>query len=322
MGIITGYHLSLAGAAITYLVRPKRREALSRPQVLYSFDDNSLKTYSGYELLTDPSELSGTTFDFVVITLDGNALQADAGKRLVDEMGRAFRGTKTAVILGSVGVDLRTSFLARSGLAETQVTNAVLNLVCYEAQAMTMPVHAGAKQDLLAQADYAYVHPTTAGFTVDLSAPEVAHGFAELYDRSGVPGCSIVPAEQFRLNPAYFAILAAWELLDWPAASSIDPSSKLWQLGTAAMREMQRLSIFGEAGRAASDSASAEGILAFFRQMEAGALPFDFAEFNRYHHGGKVNAQDHAILREALSLGEAEGVDMPALRSLIALLPK
>jgi ketopantoate reductase len=47
MGVSTGYHLSLAGAAVTFLVRPHRQEQLSRPQVLYSYDDHSLKTFSG-----------------------------------------------------------------------------------------------------------------------------------------------------------------------------------------------------------------------------------------------------------------------------------
>jgi ketopantoate reductase len=87
MGVSTGYHLSLAGAAVTFLVRPHRQEQLSRPQVLYSYDDHSLKTFSGYELLTDPAELAGTSFDFLVITLDGAALRAEAGQRLVDEIG-------------------------------------------------------------------------------------------------------------------------------------------------------------------------------------------------------------------------------------------
>ncbi|MEU1213389.1 hypothetical protein ACFYSH_28295 [Streptomyces sp. NPDC005791] len=74
------------------------------------------------------------------------------------------------------------------------------------------------------------------------------------------------------------------------------------------------------AGRAASEQTTAEGVLEFFRQMEKDALPLDLAAFNAYHHGGKVNGQDHEILREALGRGEAEGVQMPALRTLTARL--
>lgn len=49
MGVFTGVHLGLAGAAVTFLVRPHREEQLSRPQVRYSHDDHSLKTFSGYD---------------------------------------------------------------------------------------------------------------------------------------------------------------------------------------------------------------------------------------------------------------------------------
>ena len=33
-GLVAGYHLQLAGAEITFLVRPKRLLALSQPQIL------------------------------------------------------------------------------------------------------------------------------------------------------------------------------------------------------------------------------------------------------------------------------------------------
>jgi ketopantoate reductase len=35
MGIITGYHLALSGAKVTFLIRPDRKEALDQPQILY-----------------------------------------------------------------------------------------------------------------------------------------------------------------------------------------------------------------------------------------------------------------------------------------------
>jgi ketopantoate reductase len=47
MGIITGYHLTLSGAEVTFLIRPHRKEALDRPQILYCYDDNQLKEYTG-----------------------------------------------------------------------------------------------------------------------------------------------------------------------------------------------------------------------------------------------------------------------------------
>jgi hypothetical protein len=43
MGLIVGYHLQLGGTAITYLGRPERVSALSRPQVLYGLHDYYLE---------------------------------------------------------------------------------------------------------------------------------------------------------------------------------------------------------------------------------------------------------------------------------------
>jgi hypothetical protein len=320
MGIITGYHLSLAGAAVTFLARPHHRERLAKPQILYSYDDNSLKTFTDYELFVDPTELDGTSFDFVLITLDGAALRAEAGQRLVEQIGRAFRGTKTAIIIGSVGIDLRSWFLKVSGLAETQVNKGVLGNLIYEVGPATIPLHPGVKPELLVKADYGYRHFTPAGFHVDLSAPQVAHAFAALYNRCGVSECTVVPVEEFKLWITYFAGLAAWELLDWCVTADIDPADETWQLGTEAMREFQRLPIYGETGLAASEQTNAEANLEFFRQQEEGTLPLDLAAFYRYHHGGKVNGQDHQLLREALNLGEAKGAQISALRTLVARL--
>lgn len=321
MGISVGYLLSLAGAGVTYLVRPHRQQQLARPQVLYSYDDHSLKTYTGYDVLTDPAQLGGTSFDFVLITLDGAALRAEAGQQVVEALGRAFRGTSTAVILGSVGIELRTWFLEQSGLADMQVANSGLTTFVYEVPAVIMPLHPGVKPDLLAQADYAYRHTSPVGLTVDLSAPQAGHDFAALYNRSGVSQCSIISPDEYNILVAIFPIVVAWELLQWPATAEIDPADETWQLGVRAMQEFQRLSIFGPAGLAASKQTDAEGVLGFFRQLEQAALPLNMTAFFGYHHGGKVNSQDHAILRDALRRGEEEGAEMPALRALIALLP-
>lgn len=54
MGMIMGYMLDRVGAAITYLVRPHRLEALGRPQMLYSYDDNRLAAYTSYDCISDP----------------------------------------------------------------------------------------------------------------------------------------------------------------------------------------------------------------------------------------------------------------------------
>jgi hypothetical protein len=54
MGLGAGYHLQLAGAAIAFLVRPARVLQMSRSQVLYSYDDATLKTFADYRLGDPP----------------------------------------------------------------------------------------------------------------------------------------------------------------------------------------------------------------------------------------------------------------------------
>ena len=320
-GLMAGYHLSLAGAAVTFVVRPHRLEQLSRPQMLYSYDDDNLTAYSDYEVVTDPAKLSESSFAFVLVTLNASALHTEAGLRLVDEIGRAFRGRSTVVILGSLGLDTRTWFLGRSGLAGRQVINGALESFAYQVPFADLPPNPLISDALHGRADLAYRHPHPIGFSVDLSAPSAARSFAALYDRNGVTRCDTVTVDEYHVRVATFPILVAWGLLSWPAVHSIDPKSEIWRLGADAMREFQRLSIFGLTGRNLSEQTSPASVLQSFRELEQASEPLDFAAFMAYQHGSKVSEQDHVALREALSRGEAEGAAMPALRALLARVP-
>ena len=317
MGIFTGYSLQLAGAEITFLVRPGRLEKLSEPQKLYSYDDQSVKIFSGYDIITDPSMLSGKAYRFIIITLDGASLLTEDGKKLVDEIGKNFKNTSTGIVIGSIGVENKKWFIERSGLNEDQVINGALGSLIYESFAVTLPTNPEIDALALANTDYGYRHYSPIGFIIDNSSEKVAQEFAELYDQNGISKVGIIPVSATRLFPATMAILAAWELLDWPATDKIDPYGEIWQLGTEASKEFQRLQMFGQAGIDASKETSAEGLLEGFRKMEKDTWPLDLAEFNRYHHGKKVNFQDHEILKKGLAMGQAEGLSMPALASLV-----
>ena len=56
---------------------------MDRPQVLYCYDDNEVKEYTGYGYMTDPAEMTGVDYDYIVVTLDGIALRNDVGVSLV-----------------------------------------------------------------------------------------------------------------------------------------------------------------------------------------------------------------------------------------------
>ncbi|KAJ5732568.1 hypothetical protein N7493_004049 [Penicillium malachiteum] len=85
-------------------------------------------------------------------------------------------------------------------------------------------------------------------------------------------------------------------------------SSNLWRLGTAAVKELRGLSIYGEPGRLAAEATSEDSLVNDFSAMaQTVVLPLDQADFNRYHHGGKVNKQDQDHVRACIEYAEAEG---------------
>ncbi|KAF2790601.1 hypothetical protein K505DRAFT_419720 [Melanomma pulvis-pyrius CBS 109.77] len=320
MGIITGYHLSLAGASVAFLVRPHRADALSRPQILYSYNDNTLKEYMGYTFFTDPSEMASASYDYIVITLDAASLRNDVGQRLVKTIGDAARGTNTKVILGSVFLDLRRWFLLVSGLADEQVTNGYLAIHAYSPQAVTLPLHVPTDSVLLAKSDLAYADRLPQGFSLDDSAPEVANAFMALYNGCGVSRCTVTSAVEFSVavNPI-FAVFAACALMDWPAFQGISKNGELWSLAVKAVREIQGLGMHGEPGKLAMSMTTEEGVAKQLADVERDMRPLDFQAFNQFHHGGKVNKQDRELLEACVEYGEAEGMKMEALKKLVAL---
>jgi glycine/D-amino acid oxidase-like deaminating enzyme len=71
------------------------------------------------------------------------------------------------------------------------------------------------------------------------------------------------------------------------------------------------------AGKAAQAATTADGLLEIWSSLEHEALPLDFAAFNKFHHGGKVRAQDIELLKDCVKLGEQEGQPMSALKELL-----
>ena len=318
MGIILGYHLGLAEALVTFLVRPHRAEALSHDQILYCYDDNQLKEYKGYTYITDPLEMVGANFDYIIVTLDGASLQNEVGQSLVRTIGEAARRTNAKVILGSVFFNLRPWFLQTSGLSDQQVINGYLLIHAYPTKAVTLPIHAPVDPNLIAKADLAYTDCLGRGFILDDSSPAVANDFAEIYNASGVSHCTVSNSLENALffNPM-FAVLAACELIDWPSFQDVSSNGELWNLAVAAVKEIQGLSIYGEPGQQAAKETTEAGLATTLVAWEKQMLPFDMQSFNRFHHGIKVNAQDRKHLRACLSYGEAEGKPMSALKELL-----
>jgi len=318
-----GYILQLSGAEITFLVRPHKVEALSRPQKLYSYNDHQLKTFTGYKLITNPSEMMGAGYDHIVITLDGAALRNEVGQALTKTIGEAVRGTATMVILGTVFIDIRTWFLKQAGLESEQVVSGQLVIHIYPTSAVTLPVNAPTDEKLLAQADQAYTDCLGPGMTLGDGSLAAANDFAQLWNASGVSTCNVISEEQFSLNTtSLFPILAVFELLGWPNFQNLDITNPLWSLAVASVKEIQGLNIHGALGQQAAGGTTEAGIAQIFAEIEKVMLPMDWVAFNRYHHGAKVNAQDRELLRVCIAMGNAEGKPMASTKDLLQRVEK
>ncbi|UPK93064.1 hypothetical protein LCI18_003999 [Fusarium solani-melongenae] len=305
-------------AKVSFLVRPHRQQDLERPQLLYCYDDDQLKEYSDYFVITNPSAILEAAYDVIIVTLDGAVLQSQEGQSLVKTIGDAVRGTDTKVLLGGVFFDSRHWFLRCSGLKDDQVANGSLGFVAYGPQAVTLPIHPPTDENLLAKADVAYTDCTGAGFVLEDSIPSFSSSFAALYNRCGVSTCVVRPHMESALTIyPLFALFAAFELMGWPEFEDIDTNSPLWTLATAAFREIQALSVNGEAGRQGSQATTAEGLAGMLRGLGEKLLPLDLQAFFRYHHGGKVKNQDHMLLQGCISQGDSEGRPLPAVQKLL-----
>ena len=333
MGLIIGYMFQLGGTEVTFLVRPHTAAKLDRPQKLYSFDEKKTHIFSGYKYLTDPSQVApaaaSAPFDFVLITLDGAALQSVDGLKLVHALGDAVRGTTpphaTKIVLGTCYYNILPWFLATAGLTLDDVTCGALGIYSYPPQSFTLPLQPTADVDTaqLSAADLAYVDHRSAAIWVNDENPDIAKAFVELFDRCGVSRALVRPSAvgNLYLN-SVFATFAALDLMGWPASTAdIDTSSPVWRLGVAAHKEILRLPMHGPAGVAAAEadgSEAGEGVVATLRDLETLLQPLDFMAFNKFHHGGKVLKQDTQHLKKLLADATAAGHAMPALTELVA----
>jgi hypothetical protein len=315
MGIMSGYHLCLAGAEVTFLVRPNRVGKLSRPQVLYSYDDVSLQHFSGYRVVSDVTEAGDRAYDYVIVTLDGASSRSAEGTALLHDLGNTVRGTPAVVIVGGVGFGLRQHCREALGLAEERVISGALTLLAHQVASADLPVHEPTDPDLLARADIAYRTSSGGSFGIEDRFPAVAERFKALYDACGVSHCDIVDHDEFPAQVAIvFPIFAACELMGWPPVARFTDHKDTWQLAVDAVQEIVSLDEYVPSGQARSG----ESLTQMLAAHEERALPLDWNAFNAFHHGGKVAQQDLELLEDHVAAGEHQGKAMVALKQLIA----
>lgn len=317
LGIVTGYHLHLAGAEVSFLVRPGRLPALQEPQVLYCYDDDELKTFGDYQAFGSVAEATARSHNFLIVTLDGATCRGEEATQLLRELGEAMQKDQSVAIISGVGV--RDYCRDTMRLPDDRVLEGTMGLLSYQTDRVTLPLHAPTDPEKLARASIAYRHGgNNPGFMVASKPAKAAKAFTELYNRSGVSKCRIVPEKLYAtFTSSIFAVMAMFDLAGWPDAETMARDGALMALGSRAMKEIMRLPEHGLMGKISSLFISPKALAKTNLKMERDILPADYSAFNKFHHGGKVREQDIQVLRDSLASGQAEGKSMPALNELL-----
>lgn len=317
LGIVTGYHLQLAGAEVTFLVRENRMAALAEPQVLYCYNDHELKTFTGYKAFASVPEAMAQSYDFVIVTLDGATCRGQEAAALLRAVGDGMRDGNAIAVISGVGV--REFCREIMGLPEDRVVEGTMGLLSYQTDRVTLPLNPPTDPDKLAQASMAYGHMgSNPGFLVANRPKKAAKAFAELYNRSGVSKCSMIPAALYAtFTSSTFANFAIFDMAGWPDAETLAKNEELMTLGSNAMKEIMALPEHGFLGKVMSWMQSPRQLAKSNIKTEQTALPVDYSAFSGFHHGGKVREQDIGVLRHSLESGKAQGKSMPALTELL-----
>jgi hypothetical protein len=319
-GLPIGYHLWLAGADITFLVRPGTRDRLLAPQRLYSYDDNSLKTFDGYAVVDDLRDAALREMDFVLITLDGTASREQTGQELLSALGAALHDSETVVIMSAFGLGVRDYYLTTMGLPKHRLLHGFLGMLSHQTSA-DLPLHPPTEAAIIEQARVAYRHSKSrVGFQLSTHNRAAARRFADLYDSSGISRCTTLPPTLDEIFCSIaFPVYLASDLAGWPPFDVLVRDKKLWRLACRAQREIASLPRHGVMGKLVALAMGPTVTARVHLRMATEMLPLDYQAFNRFHHGGKVRAQDLRSLHDALRDGEREGKPMRALRELLEL---
>ena len=320
LGLTCGYHLQLAGADITFLVRPHRLESLSRPQRLYCYNDHTAKVFKDYRVIAATEELQGQRYDFVMLTLDGATCRSDQGTATITALGNAVRDYDTTMIICGVGVGLYEHVRNTSGFSASRLLEGTMKMLAYQVDGAKMPLPSPTDIELHNASDIAYISfPNGVAFYVSSAPKQQSTAFAGIWGKSDLIRCKRMPTKLFRVfSNTFFPFTVACELDGWRGTDALIKNEELWQLCCNAQREVMRLKHNGLTGKAFALLMSNSKLEKSMRDLERDASPMGFTAFNKFHHGGKVLEQNIQIMENCANIGEQDGRKMTALNTLLS----
>ncbi|MGM0881400.1 MAG: 2-dehydropantoate 2-reductase N-terminal domain-containing protein [Bacillota bacterium] len=318
VGLSVGYHLSLSGTDITFLVREGRKSTFHSPQQLYCYDDATLKNFTGFSVIENTAELADKQFQFIIISLDGNASRTTESTAMLRKLGDVVRASKATVIMCGFGIGLREYYLKVMQISEDRLLRGVLGMLSHQANA-DLPVHAPTDPAQVAMAIICYKHPANrVGFQVETNNKAAAKKFTEIYNRCEVSRCGQISPAMFNIFSSIgFPVYAACEIAGWPDFSTVVANKELWRLACRAQGEIAALPQHGLLGKLIALFMGPRLTANIHLKMGRNMLPLDYQAFNRFHHGGKVRAQDVESMQNSLAEGQRHGHQMTALQELL-----
>ena len=326
-GLVTGYHFALSEVDVTFFVRPSRMEEMTRkPKRLYCYEDNEIKLFGDYATTCKMDEVAAQEFDYVLTALDGFAMQSEEGVALLQDLGNAVRASNAVLVCLGAALGIEDFIVKHTGLPIERCLFGSFSLLSHNVPIPGQRFDENIDQEGLASCIFAYTHlgEGNKGLALTRTNRKLGREFAEVYGRSGVSTCLVMPNLRFLdcmlcfLAPSFVAFV----IEGWPEPEDIY-KTKTWRLAEKATMEIFALPQYGILGKVAAALGGPLNLLTrMWKGMYKDALPLDFPAFNRFHHGGKVLEQDIKIARDVLSREEGRGKKMPNLRSLLERLDK
>ena len=326
-GLVTGYHLALSGVDVTFFVRSSRLDEMVRkPKRLYCYDDNEVKSFDDYATVCDMDELAAKKFDYVLTTLDGSAMHSDEGMALLRDLGDAVRASNPVLVCLGAAEGIESFVVKHTGLPVHRCLFGSFSLLSHNVPLPDQRFDESVDQEGLAGCMFAYTHlgKGKAGLMLTRTNRALGQELAEVYGRSGVSTCSVMPnlrvvdCMSYFLSPSFIAFM----IEGWPEPEEIY-KTETWRVAEKATMEIVALPQYGFLGKVVAALGGPLNLLTrVWEGTSRAALPLDFHAFNKFHHGGKVMAQDIGISRDILSREEGRGKELPMLRRLIERLDR
>jgi len=312
LGSAVGLRLQEAGTALTFLAKREHAERLSRPQFFHHEPDSRGSALSDFDVIYDLNEASPNEIDWVILALNGAILKSSEGRDLLAGLGAHFADSEATLLLCSVGLGLIEFVQQASQWSPERCIQGTLAHYVYQTH-----MSDGNNTDKRTVDYRSFKLPGAPSFILSDQPEKASAEFQALYDDSPQNPCARLPNDLFQLNTTLFLPhMLVCDIAGWPASDELVKMPDLWSLYCEASREIMSLPIFGASGESMLQNGSNDELAAQLLARTEALKPFDIDAFNRFHHGGKMKAQNELMFADCIEHALKQGIKMPSCQQL------